>query len=161
MTDTKSKKPEITADMGPQAMFEAAFWGVTEQGCQATDHSGQCVYLTHTSDGTRSPMRCALGHAMTEEQARNLVISLIGGLNQYATSPDYTEDGEEFDPDGHGYTWMPRQVARNMALCLDMQDAHDSVTDHETDAAFISEYHDKMRAVSLKHALVMPEVGAA
>jgi len=160
MTDKKSNKPEITADMGPQAMFEAAFWGVTEQGCQATNSTGGCVYLT-PDVGPRPETRCALGHAMTKEQARNLVISHIGGMSQYATTADCTEDGEEFDPDGHGYTWMPRQVARNMALCLDMQDAHDSVTDHGDDTGFVSEYHDKMRAVSLKHALVIPEGGAA
>jgi hypothetical protein len=159
MTDKKSKKPEITDDMGPQAMFEAAFWGVTEQGCQATDSVGKCVYMASSLGGHRPELRCALGHAMTTEQARNLVMNNIGGMSQY--TPDSSYDDGVFDPDGHGYTWMPRQVARNMALCLDMQDAHDSVTDHGDDAGFVGEYHDKMRAVSLKHALVMPEVGAA
>jgi len=139
MTDTVSKKPEITDTMTAQDVFNAAYWGITEQGIQGYDGSG-CTYISGSGK-----LRCGIGHALTEDQARTFVVNDVLGLHLY------TDDAEMRD-------FIPPQIAGNMQLCVDIQDAHDGPNDN---AAFISLFTEGMRRVATKHGMTVPEGGDA
>jgi hypothetical protein len=135
MTDTVSKKPEITDTMTAQDVFNAAYWGITEQGVQGYASNG-CTYISPSGK-----LRCGIGHALTELQARTFVANDFLGLHLY------THDAEMRD-------FIPPQIAGNMPLCVDIQDAHDGPND---DASFMYIFNEGMRRVALKHGLTVPE----
>jgi len=139
MTDTVSKKPEITDNMTAQDVFNAAYWGIIEQGAQGYAANG-CTYISRSG-----ALRCGIGHALTEDQARTFVANDVLGLAAYAYCVDK-------------YGFIPPQIADNMQLCVDIQDAHDGPND---DDAFISVFTAGMRRVALKHGMTMPKGGDA
>jgi len=129
-----TRKPKITNDMTAQDMFNAAYWGVVEQGVQSYAIDTGCVYQGFND---AKPVKCAIGHCMTGEESAKAMETDLGGI--------LYDDMEYF----------PQRVQDHFDLCEQMQNKHDEPAASGID--FITRYKVDMARIANRFGLDAPQ----
>jgi hypothetical protein len=132
--------------MNFQPIFDAAYTSISEQGAPGYDQTrGTCSYFSKDINGHE--MRCAIGHLLPDQMARELgsTMQCMHNLADQINPAVAERFGLDISDNTEYWTLV--------GFLTRLQTAHDEAAEVSTDEEFLSGFRREMREVAKSFAL--------